>query len=57
MLQLFDEKANGTDASFLFELFFQRLPSNIPMVLASTNTTSLDILAELANQIMEIVTL
>ena len=56
MQQLLGEKASGTDASFLWELFLQQVPSNVRMVLASTNTTSLDHLAQLVDQIMEVAT-
>ena len=56
MQQLLGEKASGTDASFLRELFLQQLPSNVQIVLASTNTTSLDHLAQLVDQIMEVAT-
>ena len=56
MQQLLGEKASGTDALFLHELCSQQLSSNVLMVLASTNTTSLDELAQLANQIMEVAT-
>lgn len=54
MQWLLGENTSGTDASFLRELFLQRLPSNVHIVFTSTNTTSLDDLAQLANQIMEI---
>ena len=56
MQQLLGEKASGTDALFLHEFCSQQLSSNVLMVLASTNTTSLDELAQLANQIMEVAT-
>ena len=45
------------DGSFLRELFLQRLPSNVRMVLASTDKTlTLDKLAELADKVMEVAT-
>ena len=56
MQQLNSEKASGADASFLCELFLQRLLSNVHMVLASTNITILDDLAQLAVQIIEVTT-
>ena len=41
--QLLGERASTTDSTFLRELFLQRLPSNVRMILASTsNTSSLD---------------
>ena len=41
--------------SFLQELFFQRLPSHVPMVLAlSGDDVSLDTLADMADKIMEV---
>ena len=44
-----------TDGSFLQELFLQRLPYNVRMVLASSpDSTSLDKLAEMADKIMEV---
>jgi hypothetical protein len=43
------------DASFLKELFLQRLPPNVRMVLASTpDGTTLDQLAEMADKIVEV---
>ncbi len=56
MQQLLGDKggiADGND-SFLRELFLQRLPANVRMVLASADT-SLS-LAELADKVMEVVT-
>ena len=45
----------GADGSFLRELFLQRLPSNVRMVLASTrNDTPINDLAQLADKIMEV---
>ena len=45
----------GFDSSFLRELFLQRLPQNVRMVLASTpEGTTLDKLAEMADKIMEV---
>jgi hypothetical protein len=55
MQQLLGEKAATTDGSLLKELFLQRLPANVRMVLASTgDSTSLDDLAQLADKITEV---
>ena len=57
MQQLLGDKASSIDKSFLRELFLQRLPGNIRMVLASTpDTTTIDDLAQLADKIMEVAT-
>lgn len=56
MQQLLGDKAGATDASFLRELFLQRLPPNVRMVLASTDTTELEKLAQLADKIVEVAT-
>ena len=51
------EKANSTDAAFMRELFLQRLPSNVRMVLASTpDTGNITELAQLADKVMEVAT-
>ena len=55
MQQLLSDRASVTDSTFLRELFLQRLPSNVRMVLASTSaTTSFEELAELADKIAEV---
>lgn len=54
MQQLLGDKV--TDASFLRELFLQRLPANVRMVLASSDTTDLDKLAQFADKIVEVAT-
>lgn len=55
MQQLLGDHPGVTDGSFLKELFLQRLPSNVRMVLASTpDATTLDKLAEMADKIMEV---
>ena len=54
MQQLLGDKAATADKSFLQELFLQRLPRNVRMVLASTTTESLKALATLADRIMEV---
>ena len=54
--QLLGDKATNTDLSFLRELFLQRLPSHVRMVLASSDTTDLDKLAQLADKIVEVAT-
>ena len=54
MQQLLGDRP-GFDASFLCELFLQRLPPNVRMVLASSpEGTTLDQLAEMANKVMEV---
>ena len=40
MQQLLGKRASTTDSTFLRELFLQRLPPNVRMVLASTKTTT-----------------
>lgn len=55
MQQLLGDRASATDGAVLRELFLQRLPSNVRMVLASCSaTTSLEELAELADKIAEV---
>ena len=58
MQQLLGDKASSIDQSFIRELFLQRLPANIHiMVLASTpDTMGLEDLAQLADKIMEVAT-
>ena len=52
--QLLGDKLNTMDATFLRELFLQRLPSNVRMVLTpSAGDLNLDQLAQLADRIME----
>ena len=55
MFQLLGDKAARTDQSFVRELFLQRLPVHVRMVLASTPATiTVDELASLADKIMEV---
>ena len=55
MQQLMGDRPGMTDSSFLKELFLQRLPHNVRIVLASTpDATSLEMLAEMADKIMEV---
>ena len=57
MQQLLGDKAAATDKSFLRELFLQRLPSNVRMVLASAgDDVEPDKLATLADKVMEVTT-
>ena len=53
MQQLLGDKARETNNTFLRELFLQRLPPNVQIVLTSTpDTGNLDNLAQLANKII-----
>jgi hypothetical protein len=56
MQQLLGDKSGPTDTtSFLRELFLQRLPPNVRMVLASADpSTQLGQLAEMADKVMEV---
>lgn len=57
MQQLLGDKASSTDSSFLRELFLQRLPANVRMILASTmdeSSTDLERLADLADKVTEV---
>ena len=57
MQELLGDKANNTDGAFLRELFLQRLPSNVRMVLASTpDNGNLEELTQLADKIVEVAT-
>ena len=53
--QLLGDKLASTDRAFLRELFLQRLPQNVRMVLAATkDTEDLETLATLADKVMEV---
>ena len=55
MQQLLGDTPGVTDGSFIRELFLQRLPANVRMVLASTSdSVSLDDLAQLADKIVKV---
>lgn len=54
MQNLLGERAVTFDASFLKQLFLQRLPSTVQMILASASTLSLPELAVLADKVMEV---
>ena len=56
MQQLLEDKASSTDTSFLRQLFLQWLPPNVRMVLASSETTDLVKIAQLADKIVEAAT-
>jgi hypothetical protein len=57
MQQLLGDRPGLVDGSFLQELFLQRLPPSVRMVLASTpSATTLENLAEMADKIMEVAT-
>ena len=56
MQQLLGDRP-GLDTSFLRELFLQRLPNNVRMVLASIpDAIALDKLADMADKIIEVAT-
>ena len=56
MQQLLGDGASVTDSTFLQELFLQRLPPNVRMVLASTSTmATLNKLAEHTDKVVEVV--
>lgn len=54
--QLLGEKARTFDAALLRELFLQRLPVNVRMVLASASGLPLSELAQLADTVMDVAT-
>ena len=57
MQQLLGDRAGTLDSTFLKELFLQRLPANIRMVLATAPAAStLEELAELADRVAEVAT-
>ena len=57
MQQLLGDKAGAIDNSVLRELFLQRLPANVRMVLTSTaDQANLENLAQLADKVVEVAT-
>ncbi|XP_062509826.1 uncharacterized protein LOC134185950 [Corticium candelabrum] len=56
MQQLLGDKVGSVDNFFLRELFLQRLPSNVRMILASMHDDSADLqkLAQLADKVTEV---
>ena len=56
MQQLLGERT-VIDNSFLRELFLQRLPANVHMIVASADGMTIDKLAEMAERIMDVATL
>ncbi|XP_064468487.1 uncharacterized protein LOC135379170 [Ornithodoros turicata] len=54
MKQLLGDGASSTSDSFIRELFLQRLPRNVQMVLAATSNLSTDELATPADAVMEV---
>ncbi|XP_064463463.1 uncharacterized protein LOC135374431 [Ornithodoros turicata] len=54
MQQLLGDRAAAVDESILRELFLQRLPNTVRMILTTSSTVSLDALAEMADKIMDI---
>ncbi|XP_037521187.1 uncharacterized protein LOC119397976 [Rhipicephalus sanguineus] len=56
MKQLLGDNARSVDDALLRELFLQRLPANVQMVLATASTMDLTGLAALADKVMEVAT-
>lgn len=56
MQRLLGEKATSIDASLLRNLFLQRLPGNVRMVLVSAGDLTIEKLAELADKVAEVST-
>ncbi|XP_064470258.1 uncharacterized protein LOC135385010 [Ornithodoros turicata] len=54
MQQLLGDRASAVDESILRELFLQRLPNTVRMILTTSSTVSLEALAEIADKIMDI---
>lgn len=54
MKQLLGDNARSIDDALLRELFLQRLPANVQMVLATVSTMDLTGLAALADKVMEV---
>ena len=57
MQQLLGDKVASTDSSFLRELFLQRLPHNVRMILAGSGddvNKDLDKLAALADKVLDV---
>lgn len=54
MQQLLGDRASAVDESILRELFLQRLPNTVRMILTTSSTVSLEALAEMADKIMDI---
>ncbi|XP_064469864.1 uncharacterized protein LOC135384596 [Ornithodoros turicata] len=54
MQQLLGDKAASFDETFLRELFLNRLPSSVQMILASAEGSSLDALARMADNIIDV---
>ncbi|XP_064475096.1 uncharacterized protein LOC135389062 [Ornithodoros turicata] len=53
MQQLLGDRATSLDASIVRELFLQRLPSNVRLILTSSEGITLEALAQLADKIMD----
>lgn len=54
MLQLLGDKQNSIDGVILRELFLQRLPTQVRMILSTSTSESLETLARMADQIIDV---
>ena len=54
MKLLLAEKVKIIDSSLLRELFLQRLPLNVQMILGLADTMAIDKLAEMADRVMDV---